>query len=118
MAAATPQHSPQMFSDFSSGMSGATADVSTAMGEPEGGDIDPDIAALLESAKQSQPTPTPSVASDMRSAFESDDTVNREEVEVAHEGRTERKCTRLDSRNKTNVTAVGGWTNKRTRAQT
>ena len=89
MAAATPQHSPQMFSDFSSGMSGATADVSTAMGEPEGGDIDPDIAALLESAKQSQPTPAPSVASDLLSAFESDDTVKREDVEFSHEGRTE-----------------------------
>ena len=89
MAAATPQHSPQMFSDFSSGMSGATADVSTAMGEPEGGDIDPDIAALLESAKQSQSTPAPSVASDLLSAFESDDTVKREDVEFSHEGRTE-----------------------------
>lgn len=84
-----PESTPQIFGDVSSGMSGATADISTAMGEPEGGEIDPDIAALLESARQSESAPASSAANDLLSAFESDDTVEREDVDFSHEGRTE-----------------------------
>ena len=88
-----PESTPQIFGDASSGMSGVTADISTAMGDPEGGEIDPDITALLESASQSESAPASGAANDLLSAFQSDDTVEREDVEFSHEGGTEEEST-------------------------
>tara|TARA_Y100000590_G_scaffold267987_1_gene300946 strand:- start:75 stop:635 length:561 start_codon:yes stop_codon:yes gene_type:complete len=81
-----PQPQNQVFGDFSSGMSGSTQGISSAMGEPEATEIDPDIAELLQTSSQTTADPnSPSVSNDLLSAFEDDDSVEREEVEFSHE---------------------------------
>ena len=81
-----PQPQNQVFGDFSSGMSGSTQGISSAMGEPEATEIDPDIAELLQASSQTTADPnSPTVSNDLLSAFEDDDSVEREEVEFSHE---------------------------------
>ena len=83
-----PQQQPQtqVFGDYSSGMSGSTQGITTAMGEDDGAEIDPDIAELLQTSSQpNTDSDTPSISNDLLSAFEDDEAVEREEVEYSHE---------------------------------
>ena len=85
-----PEPQQQVFGDFSSGMSGSTQGITAAMGEEEDAEIDPDIAELLQASSQSQSgSDTPSLGSDLLSAFEDDEAVEREEVEFSHEDNSE-----------------------------
>ena len=84
----TEQPAQQVFGDISSGMSGSTLGISTAMGEPEGDELDPDIAALLQSSSESGPS-GPSAANELLSEFDDDDSVEREDVDFSHESVTE-----------------------------
>ena len=84
----TEQPAQQVFGDISSGMSGSTLGISTAMGEPEGDELDPDIAALLQSSSESGPS-GPSAANELLSEFDDDDFVEREDVDFSHESETE-----------------------------
>jgi len=84
------QPQTQVFGDFSSGMSGSTQEITAAMGEEDGAEIDPDIAELMQSTSQSQSGPsTPSISSDLLSEFEDDEAVEREEVDFSHEDSAE-----------------------------
>ncbi|MEE3315953.1 MAG: zinc ribbon domain-containing protein, partial [Candidatus Thermoplasmatota archaeon] len=84
------QPQTQVFGAGSSGMSGSTQEISAAMGEEEGAEIDPDIAELMQSTSQSQSGPsTPSISSDLLSEFEDDEAVEREEVDFSHEDSAE-----------------------------
>ena len=76
----TEQPAQQVFGDISSGMSGSTLGISTAMGEPEGEELDPDIAALLQSSSASGPS-GPSAANELLSEFDDDDSVRREDID-------------------------------------
>ena len=83
-----PQQQPQtqVFGDYSSGMSGSTQGITSAMGEDDGAEIDPDIAELLQASSQTNSQAgTPSISSDLLSEFEDDEAVEREEVEYSHE---------------------------------
>jgi len=83
------QPAQQVFGDFSSGMSGSTQGISTAMGEPEGEELDPDIAALLQSSGESASSGS-EVASNLLSEFEDeDDAVEREDVDFSHDSQTD-----------------------------
>ena len=87
-AQSEPETQPQqqVFGDFSSGMSGSTKGITAAMGEEEDAEIDPDIAELLQtSLKSHSDSDAPSLSSDLMSAFEDDEAVEREEVEYSHE---------------------------------
>ncbi len=84
----TEQPAQQVFGDISSGMSGSTLGISTAMGEPEGEELDPDIAALLQSSSESGPS-GPSAANELLSEFDDDDSVRREDIDFSHESQTE-----------------------------
>ncbi len=84
----TEQPTQQVFGDVSSGMSGSTLGISTAMGEPEGGELDPDIAALLQSSRETGPS-GPSAANELLSEFDDDDPVEREDIDFSHESETE-----------------------------
>ena len=84
----TEQPAQQVFGDISSGMSGSTLGISTAMGEPEGDELDPDIAALLQSSSESGPSDS-SAANELLSEFDDDDSVEREDVDFSHESVTE-----------------------------
>ena len=84
----TEQPAQQVFGDISSGMSGSTLGISTAMGEPEGDELDPDIAALLQSSSESGPSDS-SAANELLSEFDDDDSVEREDVDFSHESETE-----------------------------
>jgi len=76
----------QVFGDFSSGMSGSTQGITSAMGEDDGAEIDPDITELLQTSSQTPAdSGTPSVSNDLLSEFEDDDVVEREEIEYAHD---------------------------------
>ena len=87
-AVQTEQPTQQVFGDISSGMSGSTLGISTAMGEPEGEELDPDIAALLQSSRETGPS-GPSAANELLSEFEDDDSVEREDIDFSHESETE-----------------------------
>ena len=63
------QPAQQVFGDFSSGMSGSTQGISTAMGEPEGEELDPDIAALLQPSEEEDAS-GPSPAREILSEFD------------------------------------------------
>jgi len=82
------QPAQQVFGDFSSGMSGSTQDISTAMGEPEREELDPDIAALLQSSDEEGDS-APSPAREILSEFDEDDSVEREDIDYSHESQTE-----------------------------
>ncbi len=87
-----PQQQPQtqVFGDFSSGMSGSTQGITSAMGEDNGAEIDPDIAELLQTSSQPQADSGASnISNDLLSAFDDDEVVEREEVEFSHEDSTE-----------------------------
>jgi len=84
----TEQPTQQVFGDVSSGMSGSTLGISTAMGEPEGEELDPDIAALLQSSRETGPS-GPSAANELLSEFDDDDPVEREDIDFSHESETE-----------------------------
>ena len=87
---AQQQPQTQVFGDFSSGMSGSTQEITTAMGEADGAEIDPDIAELLQTSSQSESDPkAPSISSDLLSEFEDDEAVEREEVDFSHEDNAE-----------------------------
>ena len=80
----TENPSQQVFGDISSGMSGSTQGISTAMGEPDDADIDPDIADLLSSSMGSGDV------GDLLSEFEGeDDAVEKEEIDFSHDSVTE-----------------------------
>ena len=67
-------------------MSGSTQGITSAMGEDDGAEIDPDIAELLQASSQTNSeSNTPSISSDLLSEFEDDEAVEREEVEYSHE---------------------------------
>ena len=84
------QPAQQVFNDFSSGMSGSTQDISTAMGEPEGEELDPDIAALLKpSEEEDASAPSPDREREILSEFDEDDSVEREDLDYSHESQTE-----------------------------
>ena len=87
-AVQTEQPTQQVFGDISSGMSGSTLGISTAMGEPEGEELDPDIAALLQSSRETGPS-GPSAANELLSEFEDDDSVERDDIDFSHESETE-----------------------------
>ena len=87
-AVQTEQPAQQVFGDISSGMSGSTLGISTAMGEPEGEELDPDIAALLQSSSESKHS-GPSAANELLSEFDDDDSVEREDIDFSHESETE-----------------------------
>ena len=87
-AVQTEQPTQQVFGDISSGMSGSTLGISTAMGEPEGEELDPDIAALLQSSRETGPS-GPSAADELLSEFDDDDSVEREDIDFSHESETE-----------------------------
>jgi predicted RNA-binding Zn-ribbon protein involved in translation (DUF1610 family) len=82
------QPAQQVFGDFSSGMSGSTQGISTAMGEPEGEELDPDIAALLQPPEEEDDS-GPSPAREILSEFDEDDPVEREDIDYSHESQTE-----------------------------
>ena len=82
------QPAQQVFGDFSSGMSGSTQGISTAMGEPEGEELDPDIAALLQPSEEEDAS-GPSPAREILSEFDEDDSVEREDIDYSHESQTE-----------------------------
>jgi len=84
------QPAQQVFGDISSGMSGSTLGISTAMGEPEGEELDPDIAALLQSSSEPGSSDS-SAANELLSEFDDDDddTVEREDIDFSHESETE-----------------------------
>ena len=87
---AQQQPQTQVFGDFSSGMSGSTQEITTAMGEADGAEIDPDIAELLQTSSQSKSdSNAPSISSDLLSEFEDDEAVEREEVDFSHEDNAE-----------------------------
>ena len=84
------QPQTQVFGDFSSGMSGSTQGITSAMGEDNGAEIDPDIAELLQTSSQPPADSGASnISNDLLSAFDDDEVVEREEVEFSHEDSTE-----------------------------
>ena len=84
------QPQTQVFGDFSSGMSGSTQGITSAMGEDNGAEIDPDIAELLQTSSQPPADSGASnISNDLLSAFDDDEVVEREVVEFSHEDSTE-----------------------------
>ena len=85
----TDSHSQQVFGDFSSGMSGSTQGITTAMGEPDDADIDPDIEELLQSSSDTASSASEDVGN-LLSEFEvEDDVVEKEEIDFSHDYVTE-----------------------------
>ena len=85
----TESPSQQVFGDFSSGMSGSSQGIATAMGESDDADIDPDIAELLKFSSETAPSGSGDV-SNLLSEFEGeDDAVDKDEIEFSHDSPTE-----------------------------
>jgi hypothetical protein len=83
------QSAQQVFGDFSSGMSGSTQGISTAMGEPEGEELDPDIAALLQSSRESASSGSEDVSNLLSEFEDEDDAVEREDIDFSHDSQTD-----------------------------
>jgi len=85
----TEQPAQQVFGDFSSGMSGSTQGISTAMGGPEGEELDSDIAALLQSSMESVSSASEETSNLLSEFEDEDDAVEREDIDFSHDSQSD-----------------------------
>jgi hypothetical protein len=85
----TEQPAQQVFGDFSSGMSGSTQGISAAMGEPDGEELDSDIAALLQSSRESSSSASEDTSNLLSEFEDEDDAVEREDIDFSHDSQSD-----------------------------